>query len=137
MEQILPPQIPKNNPVGHYERTFTLEDRLKNKTVRISLGGVETAFYVYLNDNFVGYSEDSFLPGDFDITDFLRDGENKLTVDVYRYSTASWIQDQDFWRFSGIFREVYLYAIPKIHLFDIAVKPTLSDDYVTGTLAEK
>lgn len=135
VEQILPPQIPQNNPVGHYERTFCLEDALKNKTVRISFGGVETAFYLYVNGNFVGYSEDSFLPGDFDITEFLCDGENTLTVDVYRYSSASWLQDQDFWRFSGIFREVSLYAVPKIHLFDIYAEPALSDDYTIGTLS--
>jgi beta-galactosidase len=134
VEQLSPPQIPSHNPVGHYEKTFVLAGNLKNKDVRISFGGVETAFYVYLNDNFVGYSEDSFMPGDFDITRFLRDGENKLAISVYKYSSASWLQDQDFWRFSGIFREVFIYAIPKIHLFDIAIKPMLCDDYTTGSL---
>ncbi|MFP3155262.1 DUF4981 domain-containing protein [Lachnospiraceae bacterium ZAX-1] len=134
VEQLLPPDIPNENPIGHYVKTFLLSENLKHKTVRISFQGVETACYIYINGHFVGYTEDSFLPGDFEITDFLQDGENTLIVDVYKYSSASWLQDQDFWRFSGIFRDVYLYAIPTSHVYDLFLHPTLAEDYETGML---
>ena len=75
-----------------------------------------------VNGNFVGYSEDSFTPSEFEISDYLAEGDNKLAVAVYRYSTASWLEDQDFWRLCSIFRDVYLYAIPKVHVQDLFVK---------------
>ena len=80
--------------------------------VFISFQGVESAFYVWVNGDLVGYSEDTFTPADFDITPYLEEGENKLAVEVYRWCDASWLEDQDFWRMSGIFREVYLYTTP-------------------------
>lgn len=124
-EQLIPPAIPKKIPVGSYVKFFDVEPSLLGKETFISFQGVETAFFVWLNGKFVGYSEDSFTPAEFNITKFLKKNENKLAVEVYRYSTASWLEDQDFWRFSGIFRDVYLYAIPEVHLQDLKI----SGDY--------
>ena len=95
----------------------------------ISFQGVESAFYVWVNGEMVGYSEDTFTPAEFDITPHLIDGENKLAVEVYRWCDASWLEDQDFWRLSGIFREVYLYSAPAIHISDFFVRPILDDEY--------
>lgn len=129
------PHISKTyNPVGSYVKHFTVKEELKNKKTFVSFQGVETAFYVWLNGEFIGYSEDTFTPSEFDITDYLRDGENKLAVEVYKRSSASWIEDQDFWRFSGIFRDVYLYAIPEWHVDNIFVKAGLDDSYTNGIL---
>ena len=125
-DELRPPHISKTyNPVGSYVTFFDVKEELKNKQTFISFQGVETAFYVWVNGEFVGYSEDTFTPSEFDITDYLKDGENKLAVEVYKRSSASWIEDQDFWRFSGIFRDVYLYAIPETHVNDIFVKTDL------------
>ncbi len=131
-EQLTPPQIPqKKNPVGSYVKFFDLKKSLLGKETYISFQGVETAFYVWLNGEFVGYSEDSFTPSEFNITPYLKEKNNKLAVEVYRYSTASWLEDQDFWRFSGIFRDVYLYAVPAIHVRDMKV---IADyDYENGS----
>lgn len=118
-EQILPPSIPKVNPVGSYVKFFDVDKTLLGKETFISFQGVETAFFLWLNGHFVGYSEDSFTPSEFNITQFIKEKDNKLAVEVYRYSTASWLEDQDFWRFSGIFRDVYLYGIPHIHIEDV------------------
>ncbi|WP_418222667.1 glycoside hydrolase family 2 TIM barrel-domain containing protein [Clostridium isatidis] len=134
-DELRPPKISKAyNPVGSYVTFFELKEELKNKQTFISFQGVETAFYVWLNGNFVGYSEDSFTPSEFDITDYLEDGENKLAVEVYKRSSASWIEDQDFFRFSGIFRDVYLYAIPKTHVNDLFVKTELDDEFKNALL---
>ncbi|MBQ8688188.1 MAG: DUF4981 domain-containing protein [Ruminococcus sp.] len=131
-EQLTPPQIPqKRNPVGSYVRFFDVEEDLLGKETFISFQGVETAFYVWLNGEFVGYSEDSFTPSEFNITSYLKEKNNKLAVEVYRYSTASWLEDQDFWRFSGIFRDVYLYAVPGVHVRDMKV--TADYDYENGS----
>lgn len=130
-EQLVPPHIPqKRNPVGSYVKYFDVDKALFGKETFISFQGVETAFYVWLNGEFVGYSEDSFTPSEFNITPYLREKNNKLAVEVYRYSTASWLEDQDFWRFSGIFRDVFLYAIPAIHVRDMKI--TADYDYETG-----
>lgn len=121
-EFLRPPHISeKNNPVGSYIRYFDIDEGLKNKRIIISFQGVETAFYLWLNGNFVGYSEDSFTPSEFDITEYVNEKNNKLAVAVFKRSSASWLEDQDFWRFSGIFRDVFLYAVPDIHLRDIKV----------------
>src|SRR5699024_8761783 len=131
-EFLRPPMVSKrNNPVGSYVKYFTLEEQMKGKRTFISFQGVETAFYVWLNGSFVGYSEDSFTPADFELTSFVQEGENKLAVEVYQRSTGSWLEDQDFWRFSGIFRDVYLYSKPDIHLEDIHVHTDLDDTYTT------
>lgn len=132
-EELRPPMVSKEyNPVGSYVKYFELEEALHDKPVFVSFQGVETAFYVWLNGEFVGYSEDSFTPSEFELTSYLKEGENKLAVEVYKRSSASWLEDQDFWRFSGIFREVYLYAIPKTHMQDLFVKSSLDDTYENG-----
>ena len=134
-EYLRPPMVSKEyNPVGSYVKYFVLEKNLQDKPVFVSFQGVETAFYVWLNGVFIGYSEDSFTPAEFELTPYLQDGENKLAVEVYKRSSASWLEDQDFWRFSGIFRDVYLYAVPKTHIEDLTVKSTLDNSYKNGKL---
>ena len=134
-DELRPPHISKTyNPVGSYVKYFEVNEELKNKQTFISFQGVETAFYVWVNGKFVGFSEDTFTPSEFDITEYLKEGSNKLAVEVYKRSSASWIEDQDFWRFSGIFRDVYLYAVPKTHINDIFVKTELSNDYKDAKL---
>ena len=134
-EFLRPPMVSKEyNPVGSYVKYFEVKEDLKGKEISIAFQGVETAFYVWVNGNFVGFSEDSFTPAEFDITSYLVEGENKLAVEVYKRSSASWIEDQDFWRFSGIFREVYLYAVPKTHVEDVFIKSTLDESYQNGIL---
>lgn len=125
---------PENNPVGSYLREFELDTELKNKRLFLSFQGVETAFYVWLNGVFIGYSEDSFTPSEFEITHAVCDGVNRLAVEVYKRSSASWIEDQDFFRFSGIFRDVYLYAVPSCHVRDLFVHADVSDGYKDGLL---
>lgn len=137
-EELRPPHISREyNPVGSYVKEFELKEELKEelkgRRVFLSFQGVETAFYVWLNGNFIGFGEDSFTPSEFEITSFLKEGKNRLAVEVYKRSSGSWLEDQDFWRFSGIFREVYLYAVPEIHLQDLFMKPGLEEDYQTGT----
>lgn len=135
-EQLVPPQIPKKrNPVGSYVKFFDVDKELLGKETFISFQGVETAIYVWLNGEFVGYSEDSFTPSEFNITLYLKEKNNKLAVEVYRYSTASWLEDQDFWRFSGIFRDVYLYAVPEIHVRDMKVIADYDYENGNGILA--
>ena len=135
-EQLVPPQIPKKrNPVGSYVKFFDVDKELLGKETFISFQGVETAIYVWLNGEFVGYSEDSFTPSEFNITPYLKEKNNKLAVEVYRYSTASWLEDQDFWRLSGIFRDVYLYAVPEIHVRDMKVIADYDYENGNGILA--
>lgn len=135
LNELRPPALPEdNNAVGSYIRTFHLPAGWGNSPVYISFQGVESAFYVWLNGHFVGYGEDSFTPSDFDLTPFLQEGENKLAVEVYQRSTGSWLEDQDFWRFSGIFREVYLYTVPAAHIRDVRVRTDLDASYSKGTL---
>ncbi|KAA2301191.1 hypothetical protein FY526_26285, partial [Clostridioides difficile] len=102
-----PPFAPTTyNPVGSYIRTFTVPADWKDRPVLLHFEGVESAFYVWVNGELVGYSEDTFTPAEFDITSYLTEGENKLAVEVYRWCDASWLENQDFWRLSGIFRGV-------------------------------
>jgi len=134
-EQLVPPEIPtKFNPVASYIRNFKLNESLKGNDIVLSFQGVQTAFYVWINGKFVGFSEDSFTPSEFNITDFLIDGTNKLAVEVFKYSSASWIEDQDMIRLSGIFRDVYIYGRTRTSIQDIFFKPTLNDNLSEGTL---
>ena len=134
-DELRPPHISKTyNPVGSYVTFFEVKEELKNKDTFISFQGVETAFYIWVNGKFVGYSEDTFTPSEFEITEYLKEGENKLAVEVYKRSSASWIEDQDFFRFSGIFRDVYLYAVPKTHINDIFIKTDLDDEFKNAVL---
>lgn len=127
-DEIHPGELPTSfNPVGSYVKYFKLPESMMGKPVFISFQGVESAFALWLNGTFIGYSEDSFTPSEFDLSKAIIQGENKLAVQVFQYSSGSWLEDQDFWRFSGIFREVYLYTTPKVHIEDLFVK-TLFDD---------
>lgn len=134
-EDIKPPFAPTAyNPVGSYVRSFTIPQAWDGKPVFISFQGVESAFYVWLNGELVGYSEDTFTPAEFDLTPYLVEGENKLAVEVYRWCDASWLEDQDFWRMSGIFRDVYLYTTPDVHIYDFFVQTALDEQYVDAEL---
>ena len=123
-----------DNPIGSYVRYFTLPKAFAGRRVMISFQGVQTSFAVWLNGVFIGYGEDSFTPSEFELTDALKAGENKLAVLVYKYSSAAWLEDQDYWRLSGIFREVFVHACPEAHLADMSVRTLLSDDFAEGTL---
>ncbi|NHM30717.1 glycoside hydrolase family 2 TIM barrel-domain containing protein [Neobacillus terrae] len=134
-KELRPPEVRMDyNPVGSYVKYFTLPNMMKNKPVYISFQGVESAFFVWLNGELVGYSEDSFTPSEFDLTPFIKEGENKLAVEVYQYSTGSWLEDQDFWRLSGIFRDVYLYTIPEVHINNVFIRTELDDSFTKGKL---
>ena len=122
------------NPVGLYARTFTLPADWKGRRTVIHFGGVSSAMYVRLNGKEVGYSEDSRLPAEFDLTPYLRDGENALEVEVLKHCDGTFLEDQDFWRLSGIFRDVWLVSERSEAAKDIVVEATLSDDFKTGTL---
>ena len=122
------------NPVGSYRTTFDLEEGLVGKRVCICFEGVEQAMYLWLNGSFVGYAEDSFTPSEFDLTPYIREKGNVLAVEVHKRSTAAFLEDQDFFRFFGIFRNVSLYAKPAIHVDDIWVKPEIVTG-VSGSLS--
>ncbi|MFD7101325.1 glycoside hydrolase family 2 TIM barrel-domain containing protein [Streptomyces celluloflavus] len=118
-----PPHVPLGfNPVGSYRRTFTVPKGWDGRRTLISFQGVKSAFFVWVNGERVGYSEDSYTPAEFDLTDRLRPGENSLAVEVYRWSDGSWLEDQDMIDLSGIFRDVYLYSLPPVHLQDLYVR---------------
>ncbi len=121
------------NPVGSYLKKFTLPEAMKGKQVSVSFEGVEQAFYVWLNGQFVGYAEDSFTPSEFDLTPYLKE-ENILAVEVHKRSTAAFLEDQDFFRFFGIFRSVKLIASGDNHLVDLHIKPVLEEDNTRGKL---
>lgn len=123
------------NPVGSYRLEFDLMKELWGKRVCISFEGVEQAMYLWLNGHFVGYGEDSFTPSDFDLTPYIREKGNVLAVEVHKRSTAAYLEDQDFFRFSGIFRNVILYAKPEVHVEDLWVKPVLHEDNHSGSFA--
>lgn len=122
------------NPVGSYVKIFDLDPALRGKQVRICFEGVEQAMYLWLNGHFIGYAEDSFTPSEFILTPYIRERGNVLAVEVHKRSTASYLEDQDFFRFFGIFRSVYLYAQPCLHVEDLWAKPRLLEDNVTGSL---
>lgn len=134
-EWVEPGEIPSLfNPVASYVKYFELPDNFKGQDVRICFEGVESGIALYLNGHYVGYSENSFDPCEFDLTPYIIDGENKLAASVFKWTSSSWCEDQDFFRFSGIYRDVYLYTIPKCHIEDMKIVPSLSADYETGTI---
>lgn len=122
------------NPVGSYLKEFDLKDGLFGKRITICFEGVEQAMYLWLNGSFVGYAEDSFTPSEFDLTPYIKEKGNILAVEVHKRSTAAFLEDQDFFRFFGIFRGVTLYAKPKMHVEDLWAKPVLRKDG-TGSLS--
>ena len=121
-----------DNTVGEYLKHFDLEPSLRGKQIRIRFDGVERAMYVWLNGHFIGYAEDSFTPSEFDLTPYIQDKGNVLAVEVFKHSTASWIEDQDMFRFSGIFRSVNLLAQPLVHVEDLNIRPIVTDNYQDG-----
>ena len=118
--KVNPPYIDhSDDPVGCYQKSFSLPSNWKDYQITLHFGGVSSAFYVWINGKFVGYSEDSMLPAEFNITDKIQIGENIVSVKVYRWSDGSYLEDQDHWRLSGIQREVLLLAEPKIKIVSV------------------
>lgn len=122
------------NPIGNYKKIFFIDESWMDDRVYISFQGVESCFYLWINGNFVGYSEDSFSPSEFDITDFIVSGENDISVQVFRWCDGSFIEDQDFIRLSGIFRDVFVYRTPKVHIRDFEVITELDSQYIDSKL---
>ena len=122
------------NPVGSYVKTFDLDSELVDKRISICFEGVEEAMYVWLNGEFIGYAEDSFTPSEFDLTPYIKEKNNVLAVQVHKMSTAAFLEDQDFFRFFGIFRNVTLKAIPDIHVQDMWIQPILNKDNASGKI---
>ncbi|GAA5480975.1 glycoside hydrolase family 2 TIM barrel-domain containing protein [Haloferula sargassicola] len=122
------------NPVSSYLKTFTLPGEWKGRHTFITFNGVDSAFYLWINGEKVGYSQDSRTPAEFDITKYLHDGENTVAVEVYRYSDGSYLEDQDMWRLSGIFRDVYLHSSAPLQLRDFFARGGLDDSYQKGVL---
>ncbi|MCM1040444.1 MAG: DUF4981 domain-containing protein [Ruminococcus sp.] len=136
-EEIKPGEIPERfNPTASYVKYFEVPQAMKDKELRLAFQGVESGMALWLNGSYVGYSEDSFTPSEFDITPYVKDGMNKLAVQVYKWTSSSWCEDQDFFRFSGIYRSVYLYAVPQIHMEDMRVKTLFAGQDFTKAVLE-
>ena len=134
-DSVMPGEVPESfNPTASYVKYFTLPSNMRSQNVYISFQGVESGFALWLNGSYIGYSEDSFTPSEFDLTPYIRSGENKLALQVFKWTAGSWCEDQDFFRFSGIFREVYLFTLPKVHLRDIRIRTLLNDAFDAGEL---
>lgn len=123
------------NPVGSYIKYFDLDKSMCGKRIHICFEGVEEAMYLWLNGQFVGYAEDSFTPSEFDLTPYIKEKGNVLAVQVHKMSTAAFLEDQDFFRFFGIFRNVTLKAIPDVHMDDVWFQPVLNQDNVSGSVS--
>ncbi|MDY0289121.1 MAG: glycoside hydrolase family 2 TIM barrel-domain containing protein [Sphaerochaeta sp.] len=132
LDAIHPPQIPEQNPTGCYARTLTLGEEDLDKDLILRFDGVDSALYLYVNGEYVGYKEDSFSPGEFLINAYVSEGENLISAMVLRYSTGSWLEDQDFWRLPGIFRSVNLLICEKTRITDLFVRPTINYDHSEG-----
>lgn len=129
-----PPLIPDGyNPVGSYKRTFSIPSNWKNHQVFVNFGAVKSAFYLWVNGQKVGYSQGSKTPAEFDLTNYIRTGENTMALEVYRWSDGSYLECQDFWRLSGIERDVRLFATPKVRIRDYSVLAGLDSEYKNGT----
>jgi len=130
-----PPHIPHDyNPVGSYRREFTIPAEWKGRQIFLHFDGVESAFYLWVNGEKVGYSQGSRTPAEFNITGYLRPGTNILAVEVYRWSDGSYLEDQDFWRLSGIFRDVYLFSTADLHIRDFRIRTELDEQYRNAVL---
>lgn len=123
------------NPVGSYRRDFTLPDSWNGRDVFIRFNGVEAGFYIWVNGKKVGYSEDSYLPAEFNLTPYLKPGKNILAVEVYRFTDGSYLECQDFWRLSGIFRDVFLWSAPKTQIRDFFFRTELDKEYRNATVS--
>jgi beta-galactosidase/beta-glucuronidase len=124
-----PPYVPTHNPTGCYRRGFSIPPNWQGRRILINFRGVDSAFYVWINGRPVGFSKGSRLPAEFDITDAVRAGPNVLAVQVMQWSDGTYLEDQDMWWLSGIFRDVYLVGLPQVHLFDVFVKTALDGQY--------
>ena len=134
-EELEPGQIPTRfNPVASYVKYFEVPENMKGKRVFISFQGAESGIAVWLNGSYVGYSEDTFTPSEFELTPYLQEGENKLAAQVFKFTSSSWCEDQDFFRFSGIYRDVYLYAVPEVHVEDMRIRTLLDDTFTKADL---
>ncbi|WP_173915338.1 beta-galactosidase subunit alpha [Halobacillus sp. Marseille-Q1614] len=129
-----PPYVPSENPTGSYVRDFWISQDWVDQQVMVRFEGVDSAFYLWVNGQEVGYSQGSRVPAEFDLTSYLKEGKNQLAVQVYQWSDGSYIEDQDMWWLSGIFRDVYLLAVPKVHLEDFFVKTSFDENYEYATL---
>ena len=135
-EEIMPGEIPeKFNPVASYVKYFEVPEQMKGKPLYISFQGAESGLAVWLNGSFVGYSEDTFTPSEFELTQYVKKGENKLAVQVFKWTSGSWCEDQDFYRFSGLYRSVYLYTVPGVHVYDLCIRTLLDDAYRDADLS--
>ena len=122
-EEINPGEIPTHfNPTASYVKYFTVPEQMQGKRLFISFQGAESGLVLWLNGKFVGYSEDSFTPSEFELTEYVKEGENKLAAQVFKWTASSWCEDQDFYRFSGIYRDVYLYTVPEVHVNDLRIR---------------
>ncbi|MDO4649040.1 MAG: glycoside hydrolase family 2 TIM barrel-domain containing protein [Eubacteriales bacterium] len=134
-EEIRPGQVPeRHNPTGSYVTFFEVPEKAKGRKLFISFQGVESGMALWLNGTYIGYSEDSFTPSEFDLTDALVEGKNRLAVQVFKWTAGSWGESQDFFRFSGIFRDVYLYWKPEIHVEDLRIRSEVSEDLTSAVV---
>ena len=135
LADIRPGELPEDyNPVASYVKYFRLPEDMQGKRVFISFQGVESCVALWLNGTYIGFSSDSFTPHEFELTEALREGENKLACRVYRWCAGSWLEDQDFLRFSGIFRDVYLYAVSPVHVWDMKIVAEPDEAFTGGSL---
>ena len=134
-EEIQPGEIPENfNPVASYVKYFEVPEHMKGRRLFISFQGAESGLALWLNGHFVGYSEDTFTPSEFELTEYVKEGENKLAAQVFKWTSSSWCEDQDFYRFSGIYRDVYLYTVPDVHIRDLRIRAIPDETLTRGTL---
>ncbi len=129
-----PPFVPQQNGVGSYRRTFNLPEAWEGREVYLRFDGVNLAFYLWVNGEQVGYSQGSHLPSEFNITPYLHAGKNLLALQVFQYSDGTYMEDQDYWRLSGIFRDVHLYAAPSVYVRDVRVRTTFDAHYRDAAL---
>ena len=135
-EDIHPGEIPEHfNPVASYVKYFEVPEEMQGKRLFISFQGAESGIALWLNGQFVGYSEDSFTPSEFELTEYVKEGENKLAAQVFKWTASSWCEDQDFFRFSGIYRDVYLYTVPEVHVYDLQIR-AIPDETLSTALFE-
>ena len=134
-EDIHPGEIPEHfNPVASYVKYFEVPETMQGKRLFISFQGAESGIVLWLNGQFVGYSEDSFTPSEFELTEYVKEGENKLAAQVFKWTASSWCEDQDFFRFSGIYRDVYLYTVPEVHVYDLQIRAIPTEDLTEAAL---
>lgn len=135
VEEVAYGEIPMElNPTASYVKYFTLPEHMKEQRIFVSFQGAESGIALWLNGHYIGYTEDSFTPSDFELTEYIKDGENKLAAQVFKFTSSSWCEDQDFFRFSGIYRDVFLYSVPQVHVYDLEVRTLLDDEYKDAVL---